>query len=109
VEYSQENKLDKITLVINTFKDRFHAPMGRFQLELINYFTYFPPSSHRTLEFISCRHFVNTFSTGLVGVEVSSVSWLGETSRPIKNVVLTTKGLQERNTHVSVGTTVKNR
>ena len=40
MEYSQENKLDKITLVINTFKDRFHAPMGRFQLELINYFTY---------------------------------------------------------------------
>jgi hypothetical protein len=27
----------------------FHAPMGRFQLELIYYFTYFSPSSHLTL------------------------------------------------------------
>ena len=27
----------------------FHAPTGRFQLELINYFTYFSPSSHPTL------------------------------------------------------------
>ena len=27
----------------------FHAPMGRFQLELIYYFTYFSPSSHPTI------------------------------------------------------------
>ena len=26
----------------------FHAPMGRFHLELIYYFTYFPPLSHPT-------------------------------------------------------------
>ena len=32
-----------------------------------------------------------------------------ETSRPIENVLLTTKGLQERNTQVLDGTTVKNR
>ena len=46
-----------------------------------------------------------TFSTGLVGVEVTSVSWLcpsqetEETSaptRPVENVVITTKSLQER-------------
>ena len=49
----------------------FHAPMGRFQLELIYYFTYsftvVPPNSY---VFLSCRPFdVNTkFSTGLVGI-----------------------------------------
>ena len=49
----------------------FHAPMGRFQLELIYYFTYFPtvlPSN--ICVFLSCRPFVVniTFSTGLLGV-----------------------------------------
>ena len=45
--------------------------------------------------FLSCRPFVinTTFSTGLVGVEVSSV--------------LTTRGLQERNTQPLDGTTVE--
>ena len=55
--------------------------MGRFQLELIYHFTYFStvvPSN--MCVFLSCRPFVvnTTFSTGLVGVEVSSVSWLGQ-------------------------------
>ena len=46
--------------------------------------------------FVSCRPFVviTTFSTGLVGVE---------------NVVITTKGLQDRNIHTLDGTTVENR
>ena len=68
-----------------------HAPMERFQLELIYYFTYFStvvPSN--ICVFLSCGPFVfNTaFSTGLVGVEE-------------------TKGTQERNTQVLDGTTVK--
>jgi hypothetical protein len=46
-----------------------------------------------------------------VGVEVSSVSQeTKETSkptRPVENVVLTTKGLQERNTELLDGTTVE--
>ena len=55
----------------------FHAPMRRFQLELTYYFTYFSiviPSN--ICVFLSCRLFVvnTTFSTGLVGVEVTSVS-----------------------------------
>ena len=59
----------------------FHAPMGRFQLELIYYFVYFStvvPSN--MCMFLSCRPFVvnTTFSTGLVGVVVTSVSWLGQ-------------------------------
>ena len=84
----------------------FLAPMGRFQLELMYYFTYFStvvPSN-------SCVF----LSTGLVGVEISSVSWLRqeteETStptRPVEDVVLTTKGLQERNTQLLDGTTVE--
>ena len=91
----------------------FHAPMGRFQLELIYYFTYFStvvPSN--SCVFLSCKPFVvNTFSTGLVGVEVSS--WLQDTeetsttTRPVENVVLTSRCLQERNTHPLDGTTVE--
>ena len=62
--------------VFNTFKYHVFAAMGRFQLELI--YLYFPPSSH--LMFLSCRPFVviRTLSIGLVGVEVTSVSWLGQ-------------------------------
>jgi hypothetical protein len=57
-------------------------------MELIYYFTYFStvvPS--KSSVFISCRPYVvnTTFSTSFVGLE---------------NVVLTTKGLQERNTEL---------
>ena len=52
-------------LIYNTFKYHVFAPMGRFQLELI--YLYFPPSSH-LLYVCFC----------LVGVEVTSVSWLGQ-------------------------------
>ena len=46
--------------------------------------------------FLSCRPFVfiTTLSTGLVGVD---------------NVVITTKGLQDRNIHILDGTTVENK
>ena len=74
----------------------FLAPMGRFQLDLIYYFTYFStvvPSN--SCMFLSRKPFVvNTFSTYLVGVE---------------NVVLTTKGIQERNIQILEGTTVENK
>ena len=55
--------------------------------------------------FLSCRPFVinTTFSTGLVGVEVTSAT----PTIPIENVVLTTKDLQERNTQMLDGTTVE--
>ena len=50
--------------------------------------------------FLSCRTFVviTTFSTRLVGVEVTSV----------ENVI-TTKGLQDRNIHILDGTMVENK
>ena len=59
---------------INIFKYHVFAPMGRFQLKLI-YF-YFPPSFHLIVGFLSCRPFVviTILSTGLVSVEVTSVS-----------------------------------
>ena len=74
--------------------------------------------------FLSCRPFVvkTTLSTGLVGVEVTSVSWLehltvncpsqetevtSTPTRPVDNVVITTKGLQDRNIHIFGGTTVE--
>ena len=43
-------------------------------------YLYFTPSSHLLYLFLSCRPFVviTTLSTGLVGVEVTSVSWLGQ-------------------------------
>ena len=58
--------------------------------------------------FLSCRPFVvyATFSTGLVGVEVSSAvdcpsQETEETTRPAENVALTTKDLQERKDNLS--------
>jgi len=67
--------------------------------------------------FQSFRPFVviTTLSTGLVGVEVTSVSWLGQktevTSTPTRTVdnVITTKGLQDRNIHILDGTTEENK
>ena len=60
--------------------------------------------------FLSCRPFViiTTFSTSLVRVEVTSVAWLGPT-RLVENVVITTKGLQDRNLHILDGMTVENK
>ena len=60
--------------------------------------------------FLSCRPFVaiTTLSTGLVGVEVTSVSPSTPT-RPVDNVVIATKGLQNRKTNIIAGTTVENK
>ena len=92
----------------------FHAPMERFQLELNYYVTYFSTvvlSNSRV--FLSCRSFVvnTTFSTALLGVKVPPATSCPsqeteETLTPkraVENVVLTTKGLQERNTQRWMG------
>ena len=50
-----------------------------------------------------------------MGVEVIPFSWLGQIEvtltpiRPVENVVITTKGLQDRNMHIIDGTTVENK
>ena len=76
--------------VINTLNSMFHTPMGRFQFELIYYFTCFStivPSN--SCMFLSCRPFVfNTFSTSLVCLEVSSASWLGYWQLEFKSQVI---------------------
>ena len=68
--------------------------------------------------FLFCRLFVviTTLSTGLVGIEVTSVSCPSQetvvTSTPtrtIDNIVITTKGLQDRNIHILDGRTVENK
>ena len=73
--------------------------------------------------YLSCKACVvnTTFSTGLVGVEVTSVSRLGQLTvncpsqetevsstptRPVENV-LKTKGLQDKKLQLLDGTTVK--
>ena len=64
--------------------------------------------------FLSCRSFVaiTTLATGLVGVEVTSVSWLGQLTvgvGPVDNVVIATKGLQDRKINIIAWTTVENK
>ena len=70
--------------------------------------------------FLSCRPFVviTTFSTGLAGVEVTCLlAWAvcletevtSTSTRPVENIVLTTKGLQDRNMQLLYGTTVENK
>ena len=57
----------------------FYAPMGRFQLELI--YLYFPPSFDLTVGCfwpVGLSLLQQHFQTGLVDIEVSSVSWLGQ-------------------------------
>ena len=101
-------------------KDLYECRNVSVKINLLLFYLFFTIVPSNTCVFLSYRLFVaNRFSTGLVGVEVSSVSWLGqltveteETStaiRPGENVVLTMKGLQKRNTQVLDGVTVKNR
>ena len=56
--------------------------------------------------FLSCRSFVviTTLSTSLVGVEITL-----SPTRPVENVILTTKDLQDRNIRILDGTTVENK
>ena len=90
----------------------FHAPMGRFQLELFIFITYF---FHRRLTyklcFLSYRPFVinATFSTGLI---VSSVSWLGQLTVGVQITNLNQcrindERLREKKTQLVSGTTVE--
>ena len=68
----------------------FHAPMGRFQLELP-----FSPSSHSIVVFfpIGLSSLLRHFQQVLLGVEVSSVSWLGQLTVNYPN-----QGTQETST-----------
>ena len=69
------------------------------------------PSSSRL--FLSCRPFdvITTFSTGLVGVEATSqeTEVTSKPTRPVENVFITTKDLQDSNNLLLDGRTVENK
>jgi hypothetical protein len=69
-KYSNLKLSDEIVIFANS--------VHKLQLELI--YLYFPPSFHQTVVVSVCRSFVfiTTLSTSIVGVEVTSVSWLGQ-------------------------------
>ena len=81
IKMCYNNYILRQRLAFNTLKYHVFAPMGRFQLELI--YLYFPPSFHLT---------------------VTSTP-----TRPVENVVITTKGLQDRNNLLLDGRTVENK
>ena len=87
----------------------FHAPMGRFQLEFIvlPLFSTVVPSN--ICMFLYCRPFavITTFSTDLVGVEETEVT--STPTRPVENVVITAKDLQDTNIHILDWTTMENK
>ena len=58
------------------------------------FYLFFTVVPSNTSVFLSCRPFVvnRTFSTGLVGVDVSSVSWLGQLE--FKSLIIVIFGLQ---------------
>ena len=70
--------------------------MGRFQLESI--YLYFPPSS-QLVYLCFCP-----VGLSLLLSEVTSTP-----TRPVDNVVIATKGLQDRKTNIIAGTTVENK
>ena len=63
--------------------------------------------------FLSCRPFVviTTLSTSLVGVEVTGqeTEVTSTPTRPVGNVVITKKDLQDRSIHILDGTTLENK
>ena len=83
---------------------------GLFRINLPLFSTIVPSS---IFMFLSCRPFVviTTLSTGLVDVEVTSVSSevTSTPTRPVDSVVITTKGLQDRNIDILNGMTVENK
>ena len=95
-----------------TYNFKYHVSCtdGKISVKIIS-FLLLP--THK-LCFPSCRPFIvnTTFSTGLVVFPVSGLdSWqeTEETTKPVENVMLTTKGLQERQHNLWVGRWWKNR
>ena len=67
---------------LNTFKYHVLCIDGKISVRInLLFYQFFIVVPSNTCVFLSCRPFlvITTFSTGLVGVEVSSVSWLGQT------------------------------
>ena len=85
---------------IYIFKYHVSCTDGKISVRInLLFYLIFPSSSHPTFVCFSCRPFVLSPSQE---TEITSTP-----SRPVENVVLTTKGLQERNTQMLDGTTVE--
>ena len=97
---------------INAFKYHVSCTDGKISVRIIYfYYLFFHRRPTHKLCFLSCKPFVVnvTFSTGLVvpsSQNKKEKKKTEETSRPVENVTLATKGLQERKQLVS-GTTVE--
>jgi len=85
----------------NTFKYHVFAPMGRFQLKLI--YLYFPLSLNLTVGCF-CSEQLTTVNCPSQETEVTSTP-----TRPVENIVITTKGLHERNKLLLDRRTVENK
>ena len=92
-----------LMLNINTFK--YHVSSSErkilFRINLL-FHLYFPPSSHPTYVYFFRRPFV-------VNCPSQETELTSTPTRPVVNVLLTTKGLQERNIQMLDGTTVENK
>ena len=85
----------------NTFKYHVSCRDGKISVTIsLLFYLFFRPSSHPTVVFLSCRPFVvnTTFSTPTVNCPSLETEETSTPTRPVENVVLTTKGLQEINT-----------
>ena len=71
----------------------------KYVIELI--YLYFPPSSH-LIYVCFCPVGLSLVNCPSQETEVTSTP-----TRPVENVVITTKGLQDRNIHILYGTTVE--
>ena len=95
----KKNQIPILWILLNIM---FHATIGRSQLELIYYLTYFSTVvPFNSCVFLSCRPTVNCPSQETKETSTPII--------PIKNIVLTTKGLQERTHNCWMGWRWKHR
>ena len=72
---------DGLSSKIHSFKYHVSCTDGKISVRInLLFYLFFTVIPSNSCVFLSCRPFVvnTSFTTGLVGVEVSSVSWLGQ-------------------------------
>ena len=106
---------DNSMLVSILLNIMFHTPMGRFQLELIYYFTYFSPSSHPALVCffpVGLSLLIQHFQQVLWVLKFFLSPGLGSwqlTHKTCWKCYINNERHTEKNTQTLDGTTVKNR
>ena len=97
------------TIIINTFKYHVLYTDGKISVRInLLFYLYFPSSFHLT---VVCFCPVKAYKTEISTVNCPSqeTEVTSTTTRPVANVVLTTKGLQERNIQILDGMTMENK